>query len=236
MPQDSTSLDGALFLRSLFMGEPKAGKTVTLIKSAVETFGPGYVIECSSREHMRTAQMLTEGKPWQFDVVKSQEEFDGAIKAARAGVKDGKYKWILVDDFNVFSDRMESAMQALYKAGYTAYQQLNMLLQNSVLRLFDIPDVHIMFTMHYTEVSEALIEGQIPKKGRGIVPCLVGKSRSVIPGHFNQVILFQKNRSGERVFGINPEGVWGIGIQGGKAKDTTEIPADLNKLMEVLRG
>jgi len=236
MPQDSSSLEGALYLRSLFLGPPKEGKTTTLIKSACESLGLGYVIECSSKEHLRTAQAETVGKPWQFDVVKSQEDFDTAIKTARGGAKEGKYKWVLVDDFNVFADRLEVKLHEQFKAGYVAFQQLGMILQNNTLRLLDIPECHVMFTMHLMEVSEAVIEGQVPKKGKGLVPCLTGKSRNVIPGHMNQVILFQKNRNGERVFAVNPEGVWGIGIQGGRNKDTAEIPADLNKLIEHIRG
>lgn len=237
MPQDASSLGETPLIRALVMGPPKEGKTVTLILSALRSFGSGYVICGSTKEHLRTAQIISIREhlpPWQFDVVKDPQKMEDAIASARKGVKDGLYHWVMLDDFNIYASAIEDAMEREHKGGYKTYYQYRKILTNNLLRLFDLK-VHVFAAMHFYEVSEVKIEGQAPKKGRGVVPSLTGQAKQEIPGLFNQVVMLSKNRGGERVFEVNPEGVWGLGSHG-LPPGTKEIPADLGCLVEALKA
>jgi hypothetical protein len=233
MPQDASSLGEVPFLRALFLGDPKVGKTCTLILTALD-LGPGYVIACATREHLRTAQLLSRGKPhsFQFDVVKGPEDMEAAIKSARQGVRDGAYNWVFVDDLNLYVLGLEQALEAKAKTKYELYQRLRQMSLNVVLRLFDLK-CHVFACSHYFEVGDGEIDGQAPKKGKGIVPLMPGQSRQMIPASFNQVIWMRRNKDDKRTFVLHQEGVWGLGSQG-LPDGAMEIEASIPALIALL--
>lgn len=207
------------------------GKTTSIIKSAVAAFGKGAVICCSTPAHMASAQMeCPEG--WDWVVVKSIDDMDNAIKDVRKGVKEGVYKWVLVDDFNLYADMVEEVMRAAHKEGPRTYPAYRANLRNVILRLSDLP-IHVFCSMHYIEVSETELDGQAPKRGNGIVPLLTGTAKAVVPGIFNQVVFMEKTKQGKRVLYVNPVGVWGAGCN--NVRGTHEIDADVGQLWALIK-
>src|SRR6202035_4087229 len=151
MAADASSLGDFLFLRTLFLGIPKVGKTCNIILSSHKAFGGGYVIGCSTKEHLRQAMNLsktTHKEPWQFDIIKNVDDMGAAIGTARKGVKEGRYKWVFVDDFNLFAGVVEETFAAANKDfGPTFWRQYRQHLLNVCLRLFDLK-AHVMVAMH----------------------------------------------------------------------------------------
>lgn len=230
--QSATALSGSTHLLTLVLGFAKTGKTTSVIKSAVQAFGKGVVICCSTKEHMLGA--LAECPDgWDWTVVKSIEDMDNTIKEVRRAVKEGTYKWVLVDDFNLYADEVEEAMKKAHNDGYKTYPAYRANLRNTILRLTDL-GVHVLTTMHFIEVSEYEIEGQGPKKGAGIVPLLTGVAKAIVPGIYHEVIFMEKIRGDRRVFYVNPSGVWGAGCN--NVKGTHEIDADVGKLWSLVKG
>lgn len=230
MLQSASSLPETAFLRTMVLGFAKVGKTTSIISSAVRAFGRGVVLCCSTKEHMASAKAeCPDG--WDWALIKSVDDMDGALKEVRKGVKEGLYKWVLVDDFNLYADEVEEAMKKMHQGGFKTYPAYRSHLRNTILRLSDL-EVHLFTSMHYIEVSEGEIEGQSPKKGNGIVPLLTGVAKATIPGIFNQVIFMEKTRQDKRVFYVNPAGVWGAGCN--NVRGTHEIDADVGKLFELV--
>lgn len=228
--QSASTLSGSTHLLTLILGFAKTGKTTSVITSAVKEFGRGVVICCSTKEHMLGAQAM-QPDGWDYTVVKSVDEMDQALKDVRKGVKEGLYKWVLIDDFNLYADEVEEAMKKAHNDGYKTYPAYRANLRNTILRLSDL-GVHVFTTMHYIEVSEYEIEGQGPKKGPGIVPLLTGVAKAIVPGIYHEVIYMDKTKQDRRVFYINPSGTWGPGCN--NVRGTHEIDADVGKLWQLV--
>jgi hypothetical protein len=238
MPKSLDSLGDEPIAKALILAAAKAGKTSTIAYTATQAVGQGYIACCSTLEHLRGAKDLIVGASLplpDFDMVKSIEGMEAALKTARTGVKDGKYHWVMVDDFGLFCDiALEEFVTSCKGDGRKYWDQYTRHVNNTVLRWLDLR-CHVFGTMHYLETA-AEMEGQVAKSGPGIVPAVQGgKLRQSIPGQFNQVIWMEKTKSGERIFRLSVDGVTGPGCNN-LPSDVKDIPADVGVLLKALAG
>jgi hypothetical protein len=237
MPQAASSIERDPYLHVLLMGAAKCGKSTSTITSLVKAFGPGYVVCCGDRGGMAPATRRTQ--KFEFDVVRDETDMEGALKEARNGVKDGKYKWVFVDDFSLYASWLEGALRdASAKQnksgepdGRRYWPEYKTRLLNIPRRLFDLK-AHIVVATHYIEQSQE-IEGQRAKSGPGIIPMIGGSAREELPALFNDVVFMEKEKDGRRVFKLNPEGVWGPGCR--STDETRAIDADFGEFLKVAK-
>jgi hypothetical protein len=217
------------------MGAPKVGKTTATVVSLAERFGNGYVLECGDKSGLAPAMRRT--KKFHFDLIRDENEMETAIKEARKGVKEGRYKWIVMDDYSLFGTWLEGALRDASAAqnksgeadGRRYWPQYKTTILNIVGRLLSC-DAHVVFVSHFIEQSPE-IDGQRAKSGRGILPMFGGSVREELPARFVDVIFMDKEKD-KRVFKVNPEGVWGPGCR--SVDGTQDIPADFGEFWKVM--
>ena len=236
MPIAASSLERELFLRVLLMGAAKSGKTTSTITS-LAPLGLGYVFVCGDKSGLEPAYRRT--TKFEFDLIRSENDMETAIKEAKKGVKENKYKWICVDDFSLYASWLEGALRDASAAqnksgepdGRRYWPEYKTRLLNIVRRLIDAP-CHVVFVTHYMEQSQE-IDGQRAKSGVGIVPMIGGSAREELPALFKDVIFLEKGKEKDsRIFKINPEGVWGPGCR--SIDGTRDIPADFGDFLQAM--
>lgn len=238
MPQEASALRSEDFDRVLILGEPHCGKSTSVTASAAEAFGVGYVINCGKKMGLADAGRRTSKFKW--DLVRDENQMEASIKEARQGCKDGTYKWVMLDDFNLYASWLECALEdetrnAKGEAdGRRFWREYRKRLVNILMRLFDIRG-HFYCVSHYMETGGGLIEGQTDKNGYGVAPMFAGAARKEIPGMFADVIMMMPKTKDPsmRSFFINPVGVFGPSCL--SATGTHEIPADVGALHEAFR-
>lgn len=235
MPQPASALERDAFDRVLILGEPHCGKSTSVVSSAAKAFGLGYVINCGKKDGLIEAKRRDMGFEW--DLVRDEGQMEAAIKEARRGAKEGKYKWIVIDDYNFYADWLEAALEDMTRNakgesdGRRYFREYTKRLCNILFRCFDFK-AHIYVISHYIETGDGLIEGQTEKTGRGVAPLFAGAARKKIPGMFGDVIFMapgSKDRS-RRSFFINPAGVFGPTCL--SSSETREIEADVGLLRQ----
>ena len=238
MPQEASSLERDAFDRVLVLGDPHVGKSTSVVSSAVTSFGPGYVINCGKKEGIADAARKT--TKFKFDVVRDEAQMEDALKEARKGAKDGLYKWIVLDDFNLYASWLEVALEDQTRNakgeadGRRFWREYRKRLVNILVRLFDMR-AHIYVITHYIETGGGLIDGQTEKTGYGVAPLFAGAARKEIPGMFGDIIFMAPHtkEAGKRSFFINPIGVYGPSCL--SAPGTHEIAADVGVLHDMFR-
>lgn len=212
-----------------------------MISTAESAFGMGYVINCDDKYSLRPATRVTTNFEW--DLVTGKDagllaKMEQAIGAARKGVKEGKYKWILWDTMTYYARRMEEVMaEATANAkgepdGRRYWPRYHKELQGIVDRLFDL-EAHVIVNAHHIDVKGALIDNQLEKEGQGICPMLGGRSRAEIPAMFQDVVCMEM-RGGKRVFTTAAEGVFGPGCR--NLEGVSQVEADIGVLWDVFQG
>jgi hypothetical protein len=243
MPHAASALERETYLRVLLMGAAKCGKTTTAIDSLVRAFGPGYVLVCGDKSGLEPAVRRT--KKFEWDLIRDENDMETALKEARRGVKEGKYKWIVNDDFSLYASWLEGALRdasavankSKQPDGRRYWPEYKSRLLNIVRRSLDI-NAHAVFITHFIEQSGEITDPetgvtQRPKSGIGIVPMIGGSAREELPALFKDVIFMEKAARGdERVFKINPQGVWGPGCR--SVDGTRDIPADFGEFMKAM--
>lgn len=241
MPQDASALEREPYDRVLVLGAPHIGKSTSITSTACAAFGPGYVINCGKKTGLLEASRQT--SKFKFDIIRSQQEMEDAIKEARRGCKDGSYKWVFIDDFNLYASWLEVALEDQTRNakgeadGRRFWREYRKQLVNILVRAFDFK-AHVYVASHYIETGGGLIDGQTEKTGEGVAPMFGGAARKEIPGMFSDIIFMapstkkkgESSHSGERSFFINPVGVFGPSCL--SASGTSEIPADVGRLHE----
>lgn len=244
MPQDASALERDPFDRVLFLGEPHAGKSTSIIGSAAAAFGMGYAINCGKKEGLSDAARRNKNFKW--DLVRDEVQMEDALKEARRGAKAGEYKWVALDDFNMYASWLEIALEDKTRGrpttenpdgapdGRRFWREYRKRLVNICVRCFDMK-CHFYCISHYIETGGGLIDGQTEKTGIGVAPLFGGAARKEIPGMFADIVYMAPSSKdfSRRSFYINPVGVFGPSCL--SAKGTHEIDADVGILREEFR-
>lgn len=241
MPQGASEVAREAYLRLFLMGAPKVGKTRTVVC----TSEPGVLlINCDDRGAIRPAVEhwtrkdgslgATVGDEFDVELVHNLLDMERAIGTAKAGVKAGKYRTIVIDPITTYAGNIEQELADWSNTGKGPdgrrfWPEYAKRLQNTVSRLFRLK-AHVIVTAHYLETGGEVIEGQAAKVGPGIAPLLGGKARSIIPAMFQDVVFMEKNGP-KRVFTTSIEGVWGPGCRS-MGDDVKQVPANVLILMK----
>lgn len=214
MPHAASAIEREPYDRVLFLGDPHIGKSTSIVSSACKAFGHGYVINCGKKTGLLDATRLDKNFTW--DRVRDEEDMEAALKEARRGAKTGKYKWIVIDDYDTYASWLEDALEDLTRNqkgesdGRRYYREYKKRLKNICHRCFDM-QAHFYCISHYIETGSGLIDGQTEKTGYGVAPMFAGAARKEIPGIFADVVFMapHSRKEGRRSFFINPVGVYG---------------------------
>lgn len=233
MPQEASALEREPYDRVLILGEPHSGKSTSVVASAAAAFGMGYVINCGKQTGLLDAKRRNDRFRW--DLIRDEVGMEEALKEARRGCKDGTYKWVVIDDYNLYGSWLECALEDQTRNakgeadGRRFWREYRKRLINILIRAFDFK-AHVYVISHYMETGGGLIEGQTEKTGYGIAPLFAGAARKEIPGMFGDVIFMAPNSKdpARRSFFINPVGVYGPSCL--SAIGTFEIDADVGLL------
>jgi hypothetical protein len=235
MPQDASALERDPYDRVLVLGQPHHGKSTSVVGSAAAAFGMGYVINCGKKSGLTDAARRNDHFKW--DLVRDEAQMEEALKEARRGCKDGTYKWVVIDDYNMYASWLEVALEDQTRNakgeadGRRFWREYRKRLINILVRCFDFK-AHFYCISHYIESGSGLIEGQTEKVGVDVAPLFAGAARKEIPGMFGDIVFMapsSKDHS-KRSFFINPIGVYGPSCL--SADGTSEIDADVGALHE----
>ena len=232
MPRAASEIAANTRLRLLVLGAPKIGKSCQVIGSCPK---PAYVINCDQEDSLIPVARRTTDFDW--DYVKDADAMEIALKEARKGVKEGRYKTVVLDTLSSYATRLEEQCLAASNTsgngpdGRRAYPEYEKRLRNTIERLFAL-EAHVVCISHYLDVGGETAEGQLAKSGKGIVPLLAGKAKATIPMIFNDVVFLDMAKR-ERVFITGPDGVWGPGCR--NLEGTQVLPADIGILMNAMR-
>ncbi len=232
MPQDASALQREPYDRVLFLGSPHHGKTTSVVGSAAAAFGPGYVINCGKKTGLLDAARRNNRFKW--DLIRDEAQMEDALKEARRGCKDGIYKWVCIDDFNLYASWLECALEDQTRNnkgesdGRRFWREYRKRLMNILVRCGDFK-AHFYVISHYIETG-GLIEGQTEKAGVDVAPLFGGAARKEIPGWFADVVYLAPSSKDltRRSFYVNPVGVFGpscLSLPG-----THELDADVGVL------
>lgn len=235
MPHDAAAIERDPFDRVFILGEPHIGKSTSVIASAAAAFGPGYVINCGKKTGLLAAARRNKGFQW--DLVRDEHQMEDALKEARKGCKEGRYKWFAIDDFNLYAGWLEEALEDQTRNekglsdGRRFWREYRKRIINIVLRCFDFKG-HFFLISHYMETGDGLIDGQTEKTGFGVAPLFGGRVRKELPGLFGDIIYMAPTtkKPQQRSFFINPVGVFGPTCL--SSSETREIDADVGALHE----
>jgi hypothetical protein len=235
MPIAASALEREMFLRVLLTGSAKIGKSTSTIVSLAK-FGHGYVFCCGDKSGMEPATRQT--KKFEFDLVRDENDMESSLKEARKGVKEGRYKWLVMDDYSLYGSWLEGALRDASAAqnksgeadGRRYWPEYKQRILNIARRLLDV-NAHVVFISHYISPGQE-IDGQRAKSGIGILPMFGGSVREELPALFKDVIHMEKGKDNSRIFKINPEGVWGPGCR--SIDGTKDTPADFGEFLRAM--
>lgn len=235
MPQEASALEREPYDRVLVLGQPHHGKSSAVVSSAAAAFGPGYVINCGKKSGLLGAKRRNDNFKW--DLIRDEVQMEAALKEARQGCKDGTYKWVVIDDYNLYASWLEGALEDQTRNakgeadGRRFWREYRKRLVNILIRCFDFK-AHVYVISHYIETGGGLIEGQTEKTGVDVAPLFGGAARKEIPGMFGDIVFMAPNTKdpSKRSFFVNPIGVYGPSCL--SAVGTFEIDADVGVLHE----
>lgn len=234
MPQEASALEREAYDRVLVLGDPHVGKSSSVVASAAAAFGMGYVINAGKKTGLTDAARRNDRFKW--DLVRDEAQMEDALKEARRGTKDGTYKWVVIDDLNLYASWLEVALEDQTRNakgeadGRRFWREYRKRLINILVRCFDFK-AHVYVISHYIETG-GLIDGQTEKTGVGVAPLFAGAARKEIPGMFGDIVFMAPHSKdpARRSFFINPIGVYGPSCL--SAPGTHEIDADVGLLHE----
>jgi hypothetical protein len=208
--------------------------STSIVASAALALGPGYVINCGKKQGLIAA--VRRGAKFKWDSVRDEAQMEDALKEARRGCKEGAYKWLVIDDYNLYGSWLEVALEDMTRNskgesdGRRFWREYKKRLLNILIRCFDFK-AHVYVICHYIEI-DGIIEGQTEKYGPDIVPLFAGAARKEIPALFPDTVFMAPSSKDptKRSFYINPVGVFGPTCL--SLPETHEIDADVGVLHE----
>lgn len=233
MPQTLEALESASFLRALVYGVPFAGKTHTCVSTCES---PAYVICPDGASNLIPAKNA--GAVFEWDVVEGQDagsvmqSMQRCIASARSGVRDGKYKTIIVDTVSSYSERLEYYLGDKEDHGKSWYKY-KMEIANFTEQLKTIP-AHLIVLSHYVKKEAPAKSGQEKSSGQGITPLLAGDARATYAKRFDAVVMLEKDASGKRVFTTGDAGAFGLGLR--NIPGYVTIDANIKLLWDTVKG
>jgi len=232
MPLSAKDIGREEFLRALILGPPKVGKSTTIISTAP---APCYVINCDDKSGLKGASRRRSDFEW--DLVKDWDGMQAAVATARKGVKEGKYKTVVVDTLSSFAAGLERDCLKATVTGagndnpMKAYPLYERKLQHLLSQLFAL-SCHVICISHYLEIGkEEGLDGGLNKRGEGLAPLLAGKARATVPMVFSDVWFFDYRR-GERILIVSPQGAWGPASRNLEGAST--LPADIGAVIKAI--
>jgi hypothetical protein len=229
----ANALEKSSYLRLLLMGQPKVGKTASVVSTAP---GPVRVLLCEDDSALLFARELTD--KFDFDRIKGWNSMQQALTEAKKDAADGKVKTVVVDPLSDFAYRLEEECLEMSNTsgkgpdGRRAYPEYNKRLRHVIERLFMMP-CHVVVITHFIETGGEATEDQTSKTGEGIVPLLAGKARALVAAKFADVV-WMEMRKNERIFVTGPEGRWGPGCR--NIDGTKILPADIGALLKAFKN
>lgn len=218
------------------------GKT-TLISTAPR---PIYVIASDPLNKLDSAGTGPEGMEGIFfdgcnaergDVLESQ--FDKCHQEAKRGVAAGEYKTVVWDTLTSFAMLMiqweleQSDKNGKGSDSRRATERYNSTITSAILRLAKLP-CHVLVLAHDYPSGPGKIEGQMDKRGVGIVPNIYGSIRGWVSGQFRDVGYLTTTVKGTagspRVIKWSVDGCYGIGSN--SRPGVEDSPADVTEFLE----
>jgi len=193
----------------------KIGKTRSVGQSLCKSFGMTYIIQCGTQSSMDPLKRVT--KKFEYDLIRDESQLETAIKSARVGVKEGKFKAIFLDDFNLYATYLQTELEIQSRNakgepdGRKFWPEYHRRLGNTISRLMDVK-AHFVMTAHPSG--------------------FMGKSASEIPGVFTDLVVMD-SKKGRRVFVLNSEDTPGRSCRSYDAE--IEMEADCGELWKLFQ-
>jgi hypothetical protein len=239
MPIAASEIESFDWLRLLVIGPPKVGKTTACVGTAPR---PVYVLLSDDKAALKPAtQKHTE---FTYDLVNASDgaklvaQWEAAFREAKRGAEAGEYKTIVWDTITSFARLLiEAELLASNKGngpnGREAYPAYGRRLRSMVGRLINIP-AHVIVTAQDFPVS-AEMEGQVKKRGPGILPNVEGSVRGELGSFFQDVVYLERDVVGgveSRSFVCSMAGVFGAGSR--NLPGVEKIPADVTAMWKMM--
>jgi hypothetical protein len=232
MPIPSSALETEQWLRVLFLGPPKLGKSTAAVCTSP---APVRVLLCEGDTALREPQRR--GAKFDFERILSEgayKQMTSMLLQAKEDAKAKLIKTVVIDPLSDFADRLLAESMKLNltndgnEDGRRAYPHYTKRLMHCIDLAFTIP-AHLIVISHYYEVGGG--ELGLPKTGEGIVPLIPGQARARISARFNDVLWLDFDKAtGDRMFVTGPQGAWGPGCR--SLPNTTRLPADFTALIK----
>lgn len=239
MPTNLSELPGLEFLSLLLIAPARTGKTWCLGTAP----RPIYIIASDPPSKLDSAGKAVAKlgmKDIIYDPCDASEgptlyrQREACLREAQRGAAAGDYKTIAWDTFTSYADL---ALAAELRAtddgkgpdGRRAYDRFFNEIMSPLNRFLRIPNINLLVLAHdYPESGK--IDGQLDKRGIGILPNIAGKSRGRIPALFRDVGYLQcKKESTQRVIKWHIDGCYGIGSN--SRPGVEDSPADLTEFL-----
>ena len=200
--------------------QSKAGKTQSIGASMIKAFGMIYIIECGTPSSLKPLQQIS--RKFEYDLIRDETHMEAAIRAARAGVKEGKYKGVFLDDYNLYGltlhDLLYRDAASRVKGGgepdgRPIWWEWRKRMGNTINRLLDVK-AHFVMACHPNS--------------------FMGKAGEEIPGIFSDVVYMKKATKDQRVFEINKDAEPGRGSR--NITGEHEIEADVGAFWALVQS
>lgn len=237
MPRSAKEVQKLDHLSMLVIGPVRVGKTRTCLETG-QALGKWYVFCADPEARLRPASDVCDFK---WDPINStrldklEQQFENAMGEADRGIKAGEYQGVMFDTVTSFSFNL--LMPFLAAAGgkgvQTAYHDYGTRLLSKMGRFAELPCHKICLAHDYQVAAE--MDGQVQKKGPGILPACEGSVRARIPGLFEDICYFEKKpNSQERSFVWSLDGMFGPGSSNLPASQA-RMPADVAKAWAMMK-
>lgn len=236
MPSSPGDIAKSAYLRALVLGEPFVGKTQTCMATCEK---PAYVLACDGESNLIPAARVS--KDFTYDLIIEDDparlmaKMNVAVAEALKGAREGRIKTIFFDTVTSYAERLEIGQEAAKQGAEDHGRSARKYHHNiaSTIERLKMAPAHLVVLAHFIELEGGIMPGQEARKGKGIVPLLMGSSRKTFARRFDAVVMLEKKSDGSRVFKISTAAFYGLGARA--LTGTEEIPADVSLLWEKIQ-